>query len=138
MQSDGEGDPIDIDIDWSGLADSFASEFEGILRENLVGWIVDAGTNLVETTIDQIVEYFETLFEGLITPIVGTPAPQGPSSSAPVDIAFQTATNAPWDTLISDLYFDGIVGLALGIQFITWIIIGLRYKSINPAVREKL
>ena len=143
MQSDGEGGEgdggtVNIDIDWTQLIDPLINGIEDTLDDNLVNWIINGIAGVFEDIIEQITDYFETLFQGLIGPIVGTPAPRGPSSSAPVDIAFQTATNPPWDTLISDLYFDGIVGLALGIQFITWIIIGLRYKSINPAVREKL
>jgi len=141
MQSDsgdGNGDGGVVNIDWTKLIDPLKDEIKDILDDNLAGWIVNGIKGVLEAIISQIINYFEGLFKGLITPIVGTPAPQGPSSSAPVDIAFQSATNTPWDTLISDLYFDGIAGLAIGIQFITWAVIGLRYKSINPAVREKL
>jgi uncharacterized membrane protein YgcG len=85
-----------------------------------------------------IVDYLDGFFNRIIDPMVRTPAPEGPSSSAPVDIAFESASNAPWDALISGIYFDAIVGLALGIQFSVLAMIGLRYGSMNPVIRKKL
>ena len=137
MQSD--GGTVEIDIQWEDVVvDPVISGIETLLRENLANWISDAWESIVDTFLGDVTTYLETKFEQLLGPIVGTPAPEGSASPAPLDIAFSSATNSPWDTLISDVYFGGIVGLALGIQFITWAVIGLRFKSINPVIRQKL
>jgi len=133
MQSDGGA--VEIDIDWQ---ESVVDPLIEALADNVVSWGTDIWTDLMESFLEDNATYLEALFEEILAPIVGTPAPEGPASPAPLDIAFSSATNSPWNTLISDLYFDGIVGLALGIQFITWALIGIRYKSINPVVRQKL
>ncbi|AJF28056.1 hypothetical protein SG26_20125 (plasmid) [Haloarcula sp. CBA1115] len=86
----------------------------------------------------QIINYLDGFFQAIIDPMVRTPAPEGPNSAAPVDIAFESASNAPWDSLISGIYFEGVVGLALGLQFIVLAMIGLRYGSMNPVIRKKL
>ncbi|GGM52696.1 hypothetical protein [Haloarcula argentinensis] len=86
----------------------------------------------------QIINYLDGFFRAIIDPMVRTPAPEGPNSAAPVDIAFESASNAPWDSLISGIYFEGVVGLALGLQFIVLAMIGLRYGSMNPVIRKKL
>ncbi|AEM58854.1 hypothetical protein HISP_17890 (plasmid) [Haloarcula hispanica N601] len=86
----------------------------------------------------QIINYLDGFFQAIIDPMVRTPAPEGPNSAAPVDIAFESASNVPWDSLISGIYFEGVVGLALGLQFIVLAMIGLRYGSMNPIIRKKL
>lgn len=137
MQSD-DG-IIDIDIDWQdSLVDPLIDGIRTLLEDNIVSWGTDLWTEIMQTFLEDNATYLEELFEELLGPIIGTPAPEGPASPAPLDIAFSSATNSPWNTLITDVYFDGIVGLALGVQCITWALIGIRYKSINPAVRQKL
>lgn len=137
MQSDGGS--IEIDIDWQDVVvDPIVDGLDTVFENNLVGWITDAWESIVNDFLDDTTSYIESLFEELLGPIIGTPAPEGSASSAPLDIAFSSATNSPWSTLISDVYFDGIVGLALGIQLLTLAVIGVRYKSINPVVRQKL
>jgi hypothetical protein len=81
---------------------------------------------------------FKSFFRALITPLVETPAPKGDTVAGPLEIAFRSASNEPWGSLISNLYFEGIVGLALGIQFITLAAVGLRYKSMDPVVRRQV
>jgi hypothetical protein len=137
MQSD-DG-TVDINIDWQdSVVDPIIDGLETLLEENVVSWGTDIWTDLMDSFLQDNATYLEGLFEELLGPIIGTPAPEGPASPAPLDVAFNSAANSPWNTLISDLYFEGIVGLALGIQFITWALIGIRYKSINPVVRQKL
>ncbi|RLM41490.1 hypothetical protein DVK00_19240 [Haloarcula sp. Atlit-47R] len=122
----------------SGIAGEIVKE----VVERVVGELSSAITAGISGFLDQlrtdIIGYFEGFFEWLIDPMVGTPSPEGPNSAAPVDIAFESASNAPWDALISNIYFDGIVGLALGIQFSVLAMIGLRYGSTNPVIRKKL
>ncbi|NLV08167.1 hypothetical protein GOC83_18750 [Haloarcula rubripromontorii] len=122
----------------SGIAGDIVKE----VVERVVGELSSAITAGISGFLDQlrtdIIGYFEGFFEWLIDPMVGTPSPEGPNSAAPVDIAFESASNAPWDALISNIYFDGIVGLALGIQFSVLAMIGLRYGSMNPVIRKKL
>ena len=90
-----------------------------------------------EDRLEEIQSYFGNLLEWMLDPMIRTPAPsaKGPGG---INIAFQSASNAPWDQLISDVYFEGIVGLALGLQFVMWAVIGLRFGSMNPVVRKKL
>ncbi|QUJ75025.1 hypothetical protein [Haloarcula marismortui] len=122
----------------SGIAGEIVKE----VVERVVGKLSSAITAGISGFLDQlrtdIIGYFEGFFEWLIDPMVGTPSPEGPNSAAPVDIAFESASNAPWDALISNIYFDGIVGLALGIQFSVLAMIGLRYGSMNPVIRKKI
>ncbi|WP_424005416.1 hypothetical protein ACOZ4I_19585 (plasmid) [Haloarcula salina] len=122
----------------SGIAGEIVKE----VVERVVGELSSAITAGISGFLDQlrtdIIGYFEGFFEWLIDPMVGTPSPEGPNSAAPVDIAFESASNAPWDALISNIYFDAIVGLALSIQFSVLAMIGLRYGSMNPVIRKKL
>jgi len=124
MQSGFAGDIV------KEIAERLVGELSSAIASGLSGFLDDLRTD--------IVEYLEGVFQALIDPMVGTPAPEGPNSSAPVDIAFESASNAPWNSLISGIYFDGIVGLALGLQFIVLAMIGVRYGSMNPVIRKKL
>ncbi|KOX93205.1 hypothetical protein AMS69_12275 [Haloarcula rubripromontorii] len=121
-----------------GIGDEILEE----ITERLIGELSSAITAGMSGFFDQlrtqIVEYLDGFFRAIIEPMVRTPAPEGPNSAAPVDIAFESASNAPWDSLISGIYFDSIVGLAVGIQFSVLAIIGLRYGSMNPVIRKKL
>ncbi|WP_135305973.1 hypothetical protein [Haloarcula amylovorans] len=87
-------------------------------------------------------EEFESWFrkyvlDVLIEPLVGTPAPEGSGASG-LNIAFKSAVNSPWNTLIDSLYFEYVAGLAFGIQLIVLAAVGVRYQAINPAVRKKV
>ncbi|WP_146418339.1 hypothetical protein [Haloarcula hispanica] len=121
-----------------GIGDEILEE----ITERLIGELSSAITAGMSGFFDQlrtqIVEYLDGFFRAIIDPMVRTPAPEGPNSAAPVDIAFESASNAPWDSLISGIYFDSIVGLAVGIQFSVLAMIGLRYGSMNPVIRKKL
>ncbi|WP_367175638.1 hypothetical protein [Haloarcula rubripromontorii] len=122
----------------SGIGEDLVEEvFQRLLRE-LSSAITAGISGFLAQLKTQIVNYLDGFFKSLIDPMVGTPAPEGPNSSAPVDIAFESASNAPWNSLISGIYFDGIVGLALGLQFIVLAMIGVRYGSMNPVIRKKL
>jgi len=122
----------------SGIGEDLVEEvFQRLLRE-LSSAITSGISGFLAQLKTQIVNYLDGFFKNLIDPMVGTPAPEGPNSSAPVDIAFESASNAPWNSLISGIYFDGIVGLALGLQFIVLAMIGVRYGSMNPVIRKKL
>ena len=90
-----------------------------------------------ENRLKEIQGYFQDLVGWMLDPMVRTPAPSA-KGPAGIDIAFRSASNAPWDQLISDVYFEGIVGLALGLQFVMWAVIGLRFGSMNPVIRKKL
>ena len=132
MQSDGVDIPSAGDIA-EELWDQFEDEVEDGLDE-----IVQSGIELVFGTLQtEITDWLADIFELFFSPMVGTPAPVGPPSTAPVDIAFNEAQGW-WSPLISDVYFDAIVPLALGLQFIAWAVVGVRYKAFNPVVRKKL
>ncbi|MBX0325213.1 hypothetical protein EGH21_19490 [Halomicroarcula sp. F13] len=73
----------------------------------------------------------------LVEPLVGTPAPRGGPTDT-FQIAFRTAVNSPWSSLIETIYFDYVVGLALGLQLIVIAAVGLRYQSMNPVIRKKV
>ncbi|RLM33131.1 hypothetical protein [Haloarcula sp. Atlit-120R] len=122
----------------SGFAGDIVKEIAERLIRQLSSAIASGLSGFLDDLRTDIVEYLEGVFQALIDPMVGTPAPEGPNSSAPVDIAFESASNAPWNSLISGIYFDGIVGLALGLQFIVLAMIGVRYGSMNPVIRKKL
>ncbi|WP_367176768.1 hypothetical protein [Haloarcula rubripromontorii] len=122
----------------SGIGDEILEEIVERVIGELSSAIAAGMSGFLDELRTDVIDYFEGFFEWLIDPMVGTPSPEGPNSAAPVDIAFESATNAPWDALISNIYFDAIVGLALGIQFSVLAMIGLRYGSMNPVIRKKL
>ncbi|MBX0296929.1 hypothetical protein [Haloarcula nitratireducens] len=53
-------------------------------------------------------------------------------------MAFNSAVNSPWSTLINTLYFEYVVGLAFGIQIIVVAVVGVRYNAIDPVVRKRI
>lgn len=149
---DGGGGPeINIDIfSLSDLIDRLENSFAGSLIEDFVEQVPPAFKNPIETAGEAAIEgffnlvqsgldsFFEGFFEALLTPLVGTPALKGETTAGPLSLAFRRGSNAPWDGLIQGLYFEGILGLALGIQFITLAAVGLRYKSMDPVVRKQV
>ena len=122
----------------SGFAGDIVKEIAERLIRQLSSAIAAGISGFLDNLRTDIVEYLSGFFRAIIEPMVRTPAPEGPNSAAPVDIAFESASNAPWNSLISGIYFDAIVGLALALQFSVLAMIGLRYGSMNPIIRKKL
>ncbi|MBX0288533.1 hypothetical protein [Haloarcula salinisoli] len=148
---DGGGGGVDVNVDVPSVNDfinDFIPEFLRKLVEDLKNQVFTESVlkNPIEAGIDAFLEglatgiqnAFKSFFRALITPLVETPAPEGNTVAGPVKIAFRGASNDPWGALISNLYFEGIVGLALGLQFITLAAVGLRYKSMDPVVRKQV
>ncbi|MBX0288716.1 hypothetical protein EGH22_20505 [Halomicroarcula sp. F28] len=136
---DGGGDGGGIDIDIEFPVDSWVDKIDKQIVESF-DETIDGGIELFFDPIKTgLADKFEGLFEYLLTPLIATPAPKGPSSqSGAIDLAFSSASNAPWNTLVPNFYFKGVVGLALGIQFLALAAVGLRYKAMNPAVRKQV
>ncbi|WP_262181409.1 hypothetical protein [Haloarcula laminariae] len=146
----GVGD-VDVNVDVPSVQDfidDFIPKFLTKLVEDLKTQVFTESVleNPIEAGIDAFLEglatgvqnAFRSFFRALITPLVETPSPKGDTVAGPLEIAFTGATNDPWSGLISNVYFEGIVGLALGLQFITLAAVGLRYKSMDPVVRKQV
>ena len=96
---------------------------------------------IIDTIASGAVKTASGTVKSAATPLVGTPAPRGPPSAAggpKIDIAFWTAKNRPWKALINDIYWEYSLGLAIGLLIVVLAFVGVRYKSIDPAVRKKL
>jgi len=134
-QTSNDGGEIDTGLP---LADAILR----YLQDELPGWLIQAfdqfAVDIIDSLKNAVLSFYEGLFEALITPLVMTPAPIGNSPGMGINLAFRGATNTPWNTLISEVYYGGIAGLALGIQFLALAAVGLRYQSMNPVVRKKV
>jgi len=131
---DGGWTDVDFDLGWN--LDDLAETFNKKVLQNPEKWVSDGFDSFVSNIISGTGEAFTPYVKALTTPLIGTPAPKG--SGQGINLAWKSASNSPWKELISGFYFEGILGIALGIQCLTLAAVGLRYKSMNPGVRKRV
>ena len=93
-----------------GLGGEVVEEITERLLTELASAIASGISGFLSQIKEDVTNYLDGFFGWIIDPMVRTPAPEGPSSAAPVDIAFESATNTPWNSLISGIYFDASLG----------------------------
>jgi len=102
-----------------------------------MNWLVDALIEFVTTLSEEIIRKLSdaagNYIEDLLSAIVGVPTPRSDSTW----LVFQHADNSPWASLLPEIYWEFVVPLAWGLQFLSLAYLGLRYSSLSPARRKR-
>lgn len=102
-----------------------------------MNWLVDALITFVTTLAEEIIRTLSDAggkyLEDLLSAIVGVPTPRSDSTW----LVFEDAHNPPWDSLLPEIYWEFVVPLAWGLQFLSLAYLGLRYSSLSPARRKR-
>jgi len=104
-----------------------------------MGWfgkqVEDAIRNILTDIKEALLGFANDIFEALLNPIVGVPAPESNSRY----IVVGTPENAPWQSLYADFYLQYILPLTIMLLIIVgFAYIGLRSGSISPYRRKRL
>jgi len=103
-----------------------------------MGWLEEEVQDAIENVITSIKEallgFANDIFEALLNPIVGVPAPESNSRY----IVAGTPDNAPWQSLYADFYLQYILPLTIMLLIVGLAYIGLRSGSISPYRRKRL
>jgi len=102
-----------------------------------MNWLVEQLIRFIERFTEGLSTDFanlvESYIESLLSPIVGVPAPRNGDTW----LVFDTATNPPWTALLAEIYWELVIPLALGLQFVSLAYLGLRYSSLPHGRRVK-
>ncbi|WP_323174743.1 hypothetical protein [Natrialba sp. PRR66] len=103
-----------------------------------MGWlkeeVEDAIESVIESITEALLELVNDIYEALLAPIVGVPAPESDSRYMVVG----TPDNAPWDSLYQDVYLAYIMPLTIMLLIIAFAFIGLRTSSMSEYRRKRL
>ncbi|WP_115864243.1 hypothetical protein [Halorussus litoreus] len=103
-----------------------------------MGWLekqVENAINDVLTRIkDGLLGLAEDLFQALLEPIVGVPAPESNARY----IVVGTPSNDPWQSIYEDFYLPYILPLTIMLLIVALAFIGLRAGSISKYRRKRL
>jgi len=103
-----------------------------------MGWfgkqVEDAIRNILTDIKEALLGFANDIFEALLNPIVGVPAPESNSRY----IVVGTPENAPWQSLYADFYLQYILPLTIMLLIVGFAYIGLRSGSISPYRRKRL
>jgi len=103
-----------------------------------MGWfgkqVRDAIRNILTDIKEALLGFANDIFEALLNPIVGVPAPESNSRY----IVVGTPENAPWQSLYADFYLQYILPLTIMLLIVGFAYIGLRSGSISPYRRKRL
>jgi hypothetical protein len=103
-----------------------------------MGWFEEQVEDAIENVLNSIKEallgFANDIFEALLNPIVGVPAPESNSRY----IVVGTPDNAPWQSLYADFYLQYILPLTIMLLIVGLAYIGLRSGSISPYRRKRL
>lgn len=104
-------------------------------------WIVEQLTKALSKWIgnigNQVITEFRSYANDILSPLIGTPGPKY-RAGGPTGIAFRAADNGYWKQLIPNIYWEVVVGLALGIQFIGLAYYAIRYSSLSPVTQKQV
>lgn len=96
--------------------------------------IVDAVTSVLADVRDGILDLTTQLFETLLGPIVGVPAPE----AADGFVVTGAPANHPWNDLYSQFYLTYTLGLTFGLAFLGFAFLGLRAESMSHYKRKRI
>jgi hypothetical protein len=103
-----------------------------------MGWfeeqVEDAIKNVINSIKEALLGFANDIFEALLNPIVGVPAPESNSRY----IVVGTPDNAPWQSLYADFYLQYILPLTIMLLIVGLAYIGLRAGSISNYRRKRL
>ena len=103
-----------------------------------MGWLEEQVQDAIENVINSIQDAFlgfaNDIFEALLNPIVGVPAPESSSRY----IVVGTPDNEPWQSLYADFYVSYILPLTIMLLIVGLAYIGLRSGSISNYRRKRL
>ncbi|WP_323677230.1 hypothetical protein [Halorubellus sp. PRR65] len=103
-----------------------------------MGWMEEQVEDAIENVLTSIKEallgFVNDIFEALLNPIVGVPAPKSSSRY----IVAGTPDNAPWQSLYADFYLQYILPLTIMLLVVGLAYIGLRSGSISSYRRKRL
>ncbi|TMT80240.1 hypothetical protein E2L06_18475 [Haloterrigena sp. H1] len=100
------------------------------LREEVKGAIED----VVEDMTEMLLGLMNTIYEGILSPIVGVPAPTSDSGY----MVIGTPDNEPWASIYQDVYLKYVMPLTIMILIVAFAFIGLRAGSISEYRRKRL
>lgn len=96
--------------------------------------VEDAIENVLTSIKEALLGFVNDIFEALLNPIVGVPAPKSSSRY----IVAGTPDNAPWQSLYADFYLQYILPLTIMLLVVGLAYIGLRSGSISSYRRKRL
>ena len=103
-----------------------------------MGWLQEevenAIKNVIEDITDALLSLVNRIYEALLGPIVGVPAPTSDSGYMVVG----TPDNAPWESLYQDVYLAYIMPLSIVMLIIAFAFLGLRAGSMSEYRRKHL
>ena len=103
-----------------------------------MGWLEKQVENAINDVLIQIKEGLlglaEDIFQALLEPIVGVPAPESDSQY----IVVGTPSNDPWQSIYQDFYLPYILPLTVMMLVIALAFVGLRAGSISEYRRKRL
>jgi len=103
-----------------------------------MGWleseIENAITDVLTDVRDGLLGLAEDLFQALLQPIIGVPAPESDSRY----IVVNAPSNDPWNSIYQDFYLPYILPLAIMLLLVALAFIGLRAGSISEYRRKRL
>lgn len=103
-----------------------------------MGWfeeqVEDAIRNVINSIKEALLGFANDIFEALLNPIVGVPAPKSNSRY----IVVGSPDNAPWQSLYADFYLQYILPLTIMLLVVGLAYIGLRSGSISNYRRKRL
>ena len=100
------------------------------LREEVKGAIED----VVEDMTEMLLGLMNTIYQGILSPIVGVPAPTSDSGY----IVIGTPDNEPWTSIYQDVYLKYVMPLTIMVLIVALAFIGLRAGSISEYRRKRL
>ncbi|SEU14302.1 hypothetical protein, partial [Natrinema hispanicum] len=100
------------------------------LRQEVKGAIED----VVEDMTEMLLGLMNTIYEGILSPIVGVPAPTSDSGY----MVIGTPDNEPWASIYQDVYLKYVMPLTIMILIVAFAFIGLRAGSISEYRRKRL
>jgi len=103
-----------------------------------MGWLQEEVENAIESTLERLADallgLINEIYEALLRPVVGVPAPMSDSSY----IVVGTPSDEPWTSLYQDVYLAYIMPLAIMMVVIAAAVIGIRSGSMSEYRRKRL
>jgi len=96
--------------------------------------VENAIKNVIEDFTDALLSLINDIYDAILGPIVGVPAPVSDSGY----MVIGSPDNAPWESLYQDVYLPYILPLSIMMIVISFAFVGLRSGSISEYRRKQL